>query len=50
MEIYKFCEWNTGLFKGCKHLNLINEEDPPELICENCIYAGNYSCVIEADE
>ena len=50
MKVCEFCEQNAGLFKGCKYLNLINEEDFSELICENCVYADNCSCTVEAGE
>ena len=50
METCKSYEQNVGSFKGCKHLNLIGEEDPSELMYENCVYADDCSCVVEADE
>ena len=50
MKACKSCEQNTNLFKGCKCLDLINEEDPLKLICENCMYAGDHPCAVEAGE
>ena len=49
----KACEsykWDTGSFKGCQCLNLINEENFLKLICGNCIYTGNCPCAVKADE
>ena len=50
MKACKSCESGADLFKGCKCLNLINEEDPLKLMCENCVYAEDCFCVIEAGE
>ena len=50
MKVCKSCEQSAGSFKGCKHLNLIGEEDSPELICENCMYTGDYFCAVGAGE
>ena len=50
MEACESCEWGAGLFKGCKRLDLIGGEDPPELMCGNCAYAGDCPCVVGAGE
>ena len=50
MKACEFCEQDAGLFKSCKCLNFIDGENPSELMCGNCVYAGDCLCVVEADE
>ena len=50
MKTYESCEWNADLFKGCKHLNLINEEDFFKLMCENYMYTDNCFYVIRTNK
>ena len=50
MKACKFCEQNADPFKGCKCLNLINEEDSLKLMCGNCMYADDCLCVVRAGE
>ena len=49
-EACESCEWDADLFKGCKHLDLIDEEDSPELMCGNCVYTGDCPCAVRAGE
>ena len=50
MEACESYEWGAGPFKGCKCLDLIGGEDPPELMCGNCMYTGNHPCAVRAGE
>ena len=49
-EACESCERGAGPFKGCKRLDLIGGEDPPELMCGNCAYAGDRPCAVGAGE